>query len=69
MTGVESDNSLLKKLSYIPKGSVPVDDLGALMPVGEDRCNGIIKRYYIRSDELLSIFKRVFNDGDESEQK
>lgn len=58
----ESYDSLLKKLSYVPKGSVPVDDLGGLIPVEEDGCNSKIKRYYIRSDELLSIFERVFNN-------
>lgn len=66
MTSVESDNSLLKKLSYIPKGSVPVDDMGGLIFTEENGCNSKIKRYYIRSDELLSIFERVFNDGEES---
>lgn len=58
----KSDDSLLKKLSYVPKESVPVDDLGGLIPVEENGCNSKIKRYYLRSDELLSIFERVFNN-------
>jgi hypothetical protein len=67
MTSVESDNSLLKKLSYIPKESVLVGDLGGSIPVEEYGCNSRIKRYYISSDELLSIFERVFNNEEEDE--
>lgn len=40
------DELLLKRLSHIPKDDTPIDN---------------VKRYYINSDEICSIFDRVFD--------